>query len=232
MRLINLCALGAASTLLINPAFAEQRRELGAHVHGHSVLNMAVDGNKIGFDLRAPGADIVGFEHEAKSEADKKALNEAKLLLRSPLELFSLTKAAGCKLSSSFAHYTKDPDHAEHHKKHHGPGHDKNHGDHGHSKHKGHDHDKHDGHAKHEGHDHDKHHGGEHSGHQGDHAEFHAGYEFTCAAPKKLTQITFSFFKEFKNARELEVTVATAKGQSKFEVTAAKPTIDLGTLMQ
>ncbi len=223
MRLSHLCFVTVALTTgLSTSGFAEERRELRAHVHGQGILNIAVDGNKVGFDLRAPGADIVGFEHEAKSDKDKAALKDAKALLGSPLELFELADAAGCKLSSSFAHYTKDPDHAEHHKKHHGS----DHGDHGHDKHDGHD-----DHGKHEGHDHDKDHHADHPGHQEGHAEFHAGYEFTCAAPAKLTAIQFPYFKAFKNARALDVNVVTAKAQSKFKVTADKPYLDLSGLM-
>lgn len=220
MRLVHMCA---AATLLVtawsNSAFSESRRELGAHVHGHGTLNMAIDGKTVGLDLRVPGADIVGFEHEAKSEADKTAVSEAKLLLGSPLELFQFTEAAGCKMTSSFAHFSKDPDHAEHHKKHHGS----EHGDHE-------DHAGHHGDGDHHGHKKSEHHG-DHPGHQEGHAEFHAGYEFTCAAPEKLTGMSFDYFTAFKNARELTVNVVTAKGQSKFEVTAAKPTLDLGGLM-
>lgn len=197
--------LCAASVLVIPlaPAAAEQRRELDAHEHGHGSFNIAVEGKTVGLELRVPGADIVGFEHAAKSDKDKAVLKTAKEKLSAPLSLFRLPDAAGCKLTSSFAHYTKDEDHAKHHEEHHG-------------KHAGH-HDDGDDHLE------------KHA--KSEHAEFHAGYELNCAAPDKLTRVDFAYFGAFKNAEELEVNVITAKGQAQYEVTRAKPKLDLGGII-
>jgi uncharacterized protein DUF2796 len=200
MRNRLLCAAGAL-LIPLTAATAEERRELDAHEHGHGKLNIAVEGKTVGLELRVPGADIVGFEHEAKSDKDKASLKSAKQKLAAPLDLFRLPSAAGCKLTSSFAHYTKDEDHAEQHAKHHGGKHAEHHND-------GDDH--HEEHAKSE------------------HAEFHAGYELTCTAPEKLTSIDFAYFGAFKNSEELEVNVVTAKGQAQYEVTRDKPKLDLG----
>jgi len=40
----------------------------GAHEHGHGHLNLVVDGDQLMIELQAPAADLVGFEHAAKSE--------------------------------------------------------------------------------------------------------------------------------------------------------------------
>lgn len=211
----------AAAVILSLPiaatATAEERRELGAHEHGHGSFNVAIDGGTVGLELRVPGADIVGFEHEAKSAKDKAALKAAIEKLKAPLTLFKFPAAAGCKVTKATAEFELDNGHEghDHHK-------DEHH--HGHAKHKK---EKHSGHGH--GHDHDKHaHSKEAAA---GHAEFHSEYQLNCSAPENLTTVEFAYFGAFKNAQELDVNVATSKGQSKYEVTRDKPTLDLGGII-
>ena len=185
MRIPLLCTAGAL-LIPLAAANAEERRELDAHEHGHGSFNMAVEGKTVAIELQVPGADIVGFEHKAKSAKDKAALKSAKESLSAPLALFKMPAAAGCKVSSAKAEFVLD----DHHD------------------------------------DHDKHTDAKEA--KAEHAEFHADYQLTCAAPEKLTAIDFAYFGKFKNAEELEVKVVTAKGQSQYEVTRAKPKLDLG----
>ena len=63
------------------------------------------------------------------------------------------------------------------------------------------------------------------------HNEFHATYAFDCTNPAELTTINFDYFKLFAGAHDLTVNVVTAKGQSKYEVSRDKPTLDLGGIM-
>ncbi|MGE5510698.1 MAG: DUF2796 domain-containing protein, partial [Bacteroidota bacterium] len=77
------------------PALA-QHRELGAHEHGKGTLNIAVEGTRLSMELEVPGADILGFEHAAKTGKDKAAVDAAKKQLSTPLALFKLPAAAGC----------------------------------------------------------------------------------------------------------------------------------------
>ena len=62
-----------AGALAATAAVAEERRELGAHEHGHSTLTIAVEGTRVAMELSAPGADIVGFEHAAETDEQKAA---------------------------------------------------------------------------------------------------------------------------------------------------------------
>jgi hypothetical protein len=73
-----------------------------------------------------------------------------------------------------------------------------------------------------DGHDHD-----EHAGHN----QFHATYALDCTNPAELTTITFDYFTQFAGAHDLTVNVVTGKGQSQFEVSRSKPTLDLGGIM-
>lgn len=116
------------------PAFAESSRQLDAHEHGVGALNIAIDGATVAMEFHAPGADIVGFEYEAESDADLAVIDAAIATLSMPLELFALPSAAGCEVTSVEAGLESD-DHDAHDE----------HDDHD-------DHDDHDEHAEASGH--------------------------------------------------------------------------------
>lgn len=101
MRMVRGCLIvgltvGLGATVAVAQ---EERRELGAHEHGHSVLNIAVEGKRVSMELEAPGMDVVGFEHEAETDVDKAAVKRAEAALEDPLSLFVLPAAAGCEVA-------------------------------------------------------------------------------------------------------------------------------------
>ena len=119
--------LAAILTTAALPAFAhgehdhDETRQLGAHEHGTSTLNIAFDGGTLMMELEAPGADIVGFEHAAETDADKAAIEAAEAVLADPATLFVLPAAAGCTLASADAHLAgEDHDHDHGHSHDHG----------------------------------------------------------------------------------------------------------------
>ena len=63
------------------------------------------------------------------------------------------------------------------------------------------------------------------------HSEFHVQYALECAAPGNLTAIEFAYFRAFAGAQKLDVNVITPKGQSKFEVTRASPSLSLAGMI-
>lgn len=116
----------AATVALVmaGPAGGAERREVGAHQHGHGVLNIAIDGNKVALELEAPGADITGFEYDAKSDKDKAAVKQAIATLEKPLALFKVPDGAQCKVSEAKVRLeTEQQSHGDH--EHHGHDHDK-----------------------------------------------------------------------------------------------------------
>jgi hypothetical protein len=94
-------AAAALSCLLLQSANAHERRELGAHQHGHGTLNIALEGNQITMELEVPGNDIVGFEHAAKTKSQRAAVEKARSQLGAPLSLFRLPAAAGCAVKQA-----------------------------------------------------------------------------------------------------------------------------------
>ena len=162
-------------------------------------------------EFHAPGADIVGFEHPASSEADHAAIDAAIAKLAQPLALFTLPAAAECAVTAASAALEGEDMHDDEHE------HEEDHGD----EHEE-DHADEDDHADEHGEDHDEDHEDE-----ARHTEFHAEYALTCANPAALSEITFGYFDTFENARELEVQVLTASGAKAFEVMREAPTLDL-----
>lgn len=199
MRKHLVTALGlVAMSLLTGPARAEDdHRELGAHVHGHGTLNIAIEGKRVSMELEVPGMDIVGFEHAPSTDDQKAAVAKAKARLEKPLGVFSLPGAAGCAVAE--ATVSLEAEHAHHDD----------------------DGEKHDA-KDDDGHDHDA---------AGAHNQFEANYALDCTNPAELTTITFDYFTLFAGAHDLTVNVVTTKGQSKYEVSRSKPTLDLGGIM-
>lgn len=95
----SLCLLSALA--LNGPAQAQSKRQFGAHVHGASKLNIAIDGQTVTMELSAPANDIVGFEHQPRTDKQKAVVEQATQTLQDPLKLFTLPRAAGCTVSSA-----------------------------------------------------------------------------------------------------------------------------------
>ncbi len=196
-------------TLAAAPALAtdEEKRELGAHEHGHGVLNIAVEKNRISMELDAPGMDIVGFEHKPENDEQKATAQKAEALLREALVLFKVPAGAGCKVTEAKVALESEEEH---------------------------DHDagkkdaaagKNDSTAKPAEKAGEKHE--EHEGHN----DYNATYVLECAKPASITSIQFDYFKSFAGAKALTVNVVTEKAQNTYEVTSEKPLLDLGGTM-
>ena len=199
MRTVALLFLGLAMMGQPGPA-AAQHREVGAHEHGRGTLNIAVEAARVTMELEVPGADIVGFEHAAKTRKQKAAVDQAKSKLSAPQTLFKLPASAGCVLKEASAAVE-------------GGDHHDDHAAHGASKNK-------QGAAK-----------GSAEPEGKGHSEFRATYAFECTAPANITAIEFEYFRAFPGAQKLDVNLVTAKGQTKFEVTRARPRIDFAGMM-
>jgi hypothetical protein len=169
--------LAGALMCVVWCASAQEHMQLGAHVHGHGRLNIAIEDKTIAVEPEVPGADIVGFEHEPAAPEEKAALEGAKAKLAGGAALFRWPEGAQCALKD--AKVSAEAEHAEEHH----------------------------------------------------HSEFHVEYAFECASPSQATSLGFDYFKAFPNARELEVSVISPKGQNSFEVARERPSLDLKGVM-
>ncbi len=197
---------GLISVPLVTSAMAEEKhRQLDAHEHGHGSFNVAIEGKRVSMELEAPGADIVGFEHKARSKKQKAAVSKAKKSLKSLAKVVELPNAAGCQVTKVSVELHIEGD---------------DHDDHGHKKKAKHSHGHSHGHkkeAKKEA--------------EASHSEFHAAYQLTCKSPENLVSLSFPYFKNFKGAKELEVSVVGPKSQKRFEVKRDSAKINLGGII-
>jgi hypothetical protein len=92
-------AIVASATVSVPAEF----RQLGPHIHGVSTLDVAADGQTVTMALQSPGADIVGFESQPTSDAQKSAVENATKILSKPLDLFAFPPAAQCTTVSAAA---------------------------------------------------------------------------------------------------------------------------------
>ncbi|MGY3871295.1 DUF2796 domain-containing protein [Aeromonas crassostreae] len=107
----------AAATFAVQ-ANHEHGESHGAHEHGHGHLNFVVDGDQLMIELQAPAADLVGFEHAARSDEEKVQYAKAVARLQQPDALFRFDPAAGCKLTQQELQAAKEEhDHDHYHDK-------------------------------------------------------------------------------------------------------------------
>ena len=189
----------------ITGIYAEETRQVDKHEHGVGELNIAIDGSLAEFEFMLPGADIVGFEYEAKSDEDLAKIENALLVLENYENLFALTKNSKCVLADLDYHLSGE-EHDEHA--------DEEHDEHADEEHDEHADEEHEEHAEEES-----------------HTEFYAKYSFKCDNIKLLDKVEFSYFKTFPNSSELEVQFVSDIGSNAFEVEADKPAIILKGLL-
>ena len=192
---------------LVTVSVAEETRQVDKHEHGVGELNIAVEGNSIDLEFMIPGADIVGFEYKAKSEADIALVKDALIKFDEFNNIFSIPSTSNCNLVEADISINQGDNHKDEH-----------------------NHDEHDDHDEHEDeHDHDDH--GEHDDHdehdEEAHNEFVAHYSFNCGNIKEIDRISFPYFTTFPNSGELEVQFVSEIGSTSFEVEGDEPFIDL-----
>ena len=114
MKTISLALLASVAAA---PLLAQEHRELSAHVHGVSTLQVAIDGGTVEMRLDAPGMDIVGFEYMPSSETEAMAVDTSVIRLSDAATVVSLPDAAGCELVDGDAAYALE-EHDDHHDEH------------------------------------------------------------------------------------------------------------------
>jgi len=160
---------------------------------------VALEDNELYIEFITPAVNIVGFEHQPKTEKQKVAINKAINTLKTGDELFIISQGAGTKLITSEVESGLEAEHAHAHE----------------NMHK----DEHDAHYSEE----KKHHGEHHDEHDHQvHSDFMAVYRFDCKNPDKLTHMDVMLFRHFKGIETIHVQVLTRTKVSAFELTAKK----------
>jgi hypothetical protein len=193
--------LGYSLLVISNQLYADdsEYEQHEAHVHGEAEMLIALEGSTLEIEFHSPAMNIVGFEHQPKTEQQTDAIEKAIDTLKQPGKLFALATAAECKpvaidVATPLAKH----------------GHDE------------HSHQEHDAH-----HEHEKEHEHEHEHEVETHSDFTAHYQFQCADLNKLDKIEFDLFKHFPGTERLEVLSISNKGQQMMELTPANTTLEL-----
>ena len=103
--------------ILVTCSLGASAAAQSTHVHGQGQVGMAIDQNLISMTLESPGADIVGFEHEARTAEEKTAVTEALKQLSNPMFVIQLPESASCKVIQASSEVTSkngDDSHADH----------------------------------------------------------------------------------------------------------------------
>ena len=206
-----------ASLLMLTGVTAAQQ---SAHVHGIATLNLAMEGDELEIEFVSPAGNIVGFEHEAVTAAERRAIRDAIEQLRKGNELFDLPLAASCSLHVAEVEHG----HGEEEKREDGHGQDAEHDDGDEHGHAGEDGD--DTHSRHEAkHDDGDEHG--HAGEDGDtHSEFHARYRCECNG-SAIETIGVRLFEYWPRIEAIRVQALTSDGQFGGVAKADDPVIRL-----
>ena len=222
---------GSASVLLpalmfYTVAAGAAERQLDAHDHGHSRVNIALSGNEVLIELISPAANVIGFEHAPRTEDDHALIDAAVKQFKHGDEVFLMSDAAGCvqqdaDIESSLL---EDADHDDHHDEHDDDAHDDHHDEHDDDAHDDHHDEDDDGHDDH----HDEHDDDAHGDHEGEsHSEFHVTWAFNCSKPEQLTSIDVKLFALYSGFEEIDVSLAGDNGQEAYELTPESTRIDL-----
>ncbi len=186
-------------------AFGQHARH-GAHLHGVAELTVALEENAIEMMFTAPAASVVGFESEAASSEQLKAVEDARLVLRDPFRLVTFV-GKKCDLIQAVVDLTaiSSSQKDEHH------GHDEGHDDHE----EGHD-DHEEGHDDHDSAD------GEES-----HSDIIVKYEFECSSDGRLKKLEFGPDELLFGLDKVNVMWVSESGQGAAEVTADQLVVEL-----
>ena len=75
----------------------------GEHIHGTAELSVVVDADSLLLELTTPAANLVGFEHPPRTDAERSAVDQARSTLEDGAALFVPNAEAECVQISHLA---------------------------------------------------------------------------------------------------------------------------------
>jgi hypothetical protein len=114
MKTLRVLLILASYALCAQPKAGKRSAE--AHEHGSAKLDIAMDGLTGKMVWEVPLESLTGFEHEAKSAADKKKVAAAQAAIREKLgQMVLFPPATGCKVSVMEVEVEQHGEHSEMH---------------------------------------------------------------------------------------------------------------------
>lgn len=113
-----LVALLLGTGLPANAGSGHDHHHHDAHVHGEARLELVLEGNTLEIAFHSPAHNLVGFEHEPRSDAERQRVTAAIATLKAGGTLFSLD-GGNCRLEDASVNQQASADeHDDHHHKH------------------------------------------------------------------------------------------------------------------
>uniref|UniRef100_UPI0035637724 ZrgA family zinc uptake protein n=1 Tax=Neptunomonas sp. TaxID=1971898 RepID=UPI0035637724 len=158
-----------------------------AHEHGVVTIDAVVEEKLLDVMLITPAVNVVGFEHTPETEAQKAEVLQAINSLKQGYQIIQLPRAALCLLKEADVTQSLLESQHEHEEEH--------------------------AHAHEEEHEHEEKHAHEHEEEDG-HADIRVHYQFVCAKPEQLTQITVGLFDQFPVVESVRYQMVSQAGQT------------------
>jgi len=96
-RVLSISILGVF-LFVADKGIAAEKRHAESHAHGVAEINIVVEGKKVVVEFRSPTEGLMGFEHEANTDADKKKRDAALKIIKERFgEFVNFDKSLGCK---------------------------------------------------------------------------------------------------------------------------------------
>jgi hypothetical protein len=203
--------VSAIALLLALPAGASAE----PHAHGVARADVALDGSTVQIEMRIPAADVLGFEHAARTDAQKDRVARARDMFEAPQKVVALSDGAECALTVVSIEIGPDVAEEDHDIEENDEAH--GHDDHAHDEHDEHAHDEaaHDDHTKEDA---------------KTHSEVRVVYSADCARPGALESIAFPYFEQEVSTSTLEVRAISVTGALAGDLSADKPALSLSGL--
>ncbi|GLQ32640.1 DUF2796 domain-containing protein [Litoribrevibacter albus] len=188
-------------------------RQHQAHEHGHAILNAAQEGNEVELSFEIPAMDMVGFEHQPETQAQKDQIEIIHAFLQQGQNVVSFNEEAHCQFEQATIESAllSGDDHEHHEENNHHEEHGQHDGHHG-------MHQDHDDERTHKEHDHEEENG---------HSEFEITYHVECADPSELAELNILLFKQVPTLQEIEANWFGETAVKKSELTPNQPSMDL-----
>ncbi len=206
-----------AGTAFADHHEGDHHRQHDAHVHGHSELTLAIEGDRLELGLESPSGNLLGFEHRATTPEQLRAVEAARAVLESPQSLFVFV-GSRCTLEYAEIDTTALSGPAEQHHDEHGG--EEHHHDDDHDR--GHDND----HDQHHDQDHNEHHE-ESSGDGETHSEISASYRYRCGDTSQLKSVSVELFDRFEGIEQINAMWITDSGQGAAQLRPGAKVIEL-----
>jgi len=182
------------------------------HQHGSAMLDVAIEGNTMTFELRGAGDSFVGFEHAPSSPEEQSRVAAVVTQLESAVGLFDLG-TAGCRQADARvtpAHAVPATSGTHHHAHSSKTGHaDAGHGKHGHT-HPAASADRHSDTA---------------TAHA--HADWSARWTLACSATEPPAALTINLFDVLPNLHEVHLQLVSEQLQTGATLTSSRRTLKL-----